>query len=220
MSADPTPEEFARLLGATFAILDGNDMPACCGVFVSQCGVALTTAHDSKRWVLRRKRLPYVRAAAHDGATFTLRVVSMWVGELDIAILKLEAPAEHVSRAYLALPPRALIASELVGAPVCLVHSSIAWSSGATSHNFARETGYISTSSSTKIHYSVPSYKGHSGAALLLRGRELIGLHAEGFNDLPDMHSETSPSTSADAVRLDLPQVATAVARAVADTHA
>ena len=79
-----------------------------------------------------------------------------------------------------------------------LVHSSIAWSDSATSSN------------ATTIHYNV-SIKGHSGAALLLHGQQVIGLHSEGFNDLPQEYSGRSPSIAADAARLDHPTVRAAI---------
>ena len=82
--------------------------------------------------------------------------------------------------------------------------------------SLAESKGYISTSNETTLHYDVSTYKGHSGAALLLRGESVIGLHSGGFNDLPQEFSEASPSTSADAVRLDLPQIRDAVERAKA----
>ena len=39
------------------------------------------------------------------------------------------------------------------------------------------------------IHYNVGTFKGHSGPALLLRGQQVIGLHSEGFYDLPQEYS-------------------------------
>ena len=94
-----------------------------------------------------------------------------------------------------------------------LIHGSIAWSMGSVAaHQIARDNGYIITSSDSVIQYSIASpYKGHSGAALLFRSGQVIGLHSEGFNDLGQEHGEKSPSTSADAVRLDLPLIWSAV---------
>ena len=96
-----------------------------------------------------------------------------------------------------------------------LVHGSIVWSAGASPSTFAQDSGSIIASNATTIHYNVGTFKGHSGAALLLRGQQVIGLHSEGFNDLPQEYSEHSPSTAADAARLDLPAVRAAVGRYV-----
>ena len=41
-----TDAMYEKLHGATFAILDDEGHPVCCGFFVSTCGVALTAAHS------------------------------------------------------------------------------------------------------------------------------------------------------------------------------
>lgn len=206
---------FTTLQAATFSILDKEGLPVCCGFFVSSCGVALTAAHDAKKWLRRDKKgkTQVVRAATCDGTEFDLEVVLPKIDDLDIAVLRLVGPA--AARPCLPLPTSTFTAQQLGGAPVKLIHSSIAWSAGANMTNFAQDNGLIISSTDSIIHYSVATYKGHSGAALLLRSEQVIGLHSEGFNDLPQEHSEHSPSTAADAVRLDLPAVRTAVARYV-----
>jgi hypothetical protein len=98
-----------------------------------------------------------------------------------------------------------------VRGPVNLVHASIAW--GRSPSNFAQNAGRLIGPNATAIHYNVGTRKGHPGAALLLRGRQVIGLHSEGVNDLPRERSEHSQPTAADAVRLDMSAVRAAVGR-------
>lgn len=155
----------------------------------------------------------------HSGEEFTLSVVNEQVGGLDIAVLRINAPppgCASLPREFLPLPLEAFSARELMGAPIVLIHSSIAWSPEARADGVSENRGYIVTSDATRLHYDASTYKGHSGAALLLRGEAVIGLLSEGFNDLQQDQSEHSPSTGADAVRLDLLCVREAVERAKA----
>ena len=214
-----TESMFTKLQTATFVLWGTENDPACCGFFVSACGVALTAAHAStcfrksgKKWVVRAST--YV----DKDKKFVLEVVQRKVGDLDVAVLRLPACTSAVP--FLPLPEAAFTAQQLSGAPVKLIHSSIAWSEGTDVSNFAQDDGHIITSNRTTIHYGISPYKGHSGAALLLRGEQVIGLHSEGFNDLAQEHSERSPSTTADAVRLDLPEVKAAVAKFVKEKSA
>jgi S1-C subfamily serine protease len=133
---------------------------------------------------------------------------------VDIAVLRVvasESATPLPPRDFLALPRERHTQQQLLGAPVALIHGSIAWSAGTDAQQVARDDGRIITSSETFLRYSVASYKGHSGAALLFRSGQVIGLHSEGFNDLEQRHSETSPATSADAVRLDAREIWEAV---------
>ena len=204
-------EMFDKVRDATFAILDSSGLPVCCGFFVSACGVALTAAHEADKWLRKKGKKSVARAATYDNKEFDLEVVERKVGKLDIAVLRL--PSAAAAKPCLPVPEKTFTEKELSGAPVNLVHGSIAWSDGASPSNFAQDSGSIITSNATKIHYKVGTFKGHSGAALLLRGQQVIGLHSEGFNDLPQEYSEHSPSTAADAARLDLPAVREAVGR-------
>jgi V8-like Glu-specific endopeptidase len=206
-----TDAMFEKLHGATFAILDDDGHPVCCGFFVTPCGVALTAAHscDYARPGPRGASLMF-RASTYRDQEFTLDIVSHKVGALDIAILRVSNSC-MIPRDFLPLPSVRHSHLQLLGAPVALIHGSIAWSAGSEVHQIARDNGTIITSSDTLLHYSVSSYKGYSGAALLFRSGQVIGLHSEGFNDLEQEQSEKSPSTSADAVRLDVPQIWDAV---------
>lgn len=214
-----TDEIYDTLHGAVFAILDDEGHPVCCGFFVTPCGVALTAAHSCVHARPIGSAKQRFRASTYRGQEFTLDLVTPKVGALDIAVLRIPASAEPPSD-YLPLPSVHRTHRQLLGAPVALIHGSIAWNAGTDARQIASNNGSIITSTDSLIHCSVPSYKGHSGAALLFRSGQLIGLQSEGFNDLEQVHSETSPSTSADAVRLDVPQIWEAVqaasARAVA----
>lgn len=207
---------FETLRGATFAILDDHGHPVCCGFYVTPCGVALTVA---RACVYARPAggpgsSQVLRTSTHQGREFTLGVACPMVGALDVAVLRVCASAALPPRSHLPLPSVRHSPQQLLGAPVALVHGSIAWSAGASVKQIARNDGRIITSSKSLLHYSVD--KGHSGAALLFRGGQVIGLHSQGFNDLDDEHSERSPSTSADAVRLDVPEIWSAVQAASA----
>jgi hypothetical protein len=195
---------------ATFYLLDSNGHPVCSGFFVSACGVALTAAHEAAQWVRKRGRKSIARAATFDNTEFDLEVVAHQVGDLGIAVLRLYPPAA-APHAHFPLPERAFTDRELFGAPVNLVHASIAWRCSPSS--FAQNAGRLIAPNATAIHYNVGTRKGHSGAALLLRGRQVIGLHSEGVSDLPRERSEHSQPTAADAVRLDTPAVRAAVGR-------
>ena len=207
-----TDAMFSKLHGATFAILDDGGHPVCCGFFVTPCGVALTPALSCA--FARRKggaKQTLLRASTHRGQEFTLDVVTAKVGALELAVLRLSDSVALPSRDFLPLPSAKQSHAELLGAPVVLIHGSIAWNAGSDVKRIARDNGYIITSNETLLQYSIAPYKGHSGAALLFRGSQVIGLHSEGFNDLEQEHSEKSPSTSADAVRLDVPEIKAAV---------
>lgn len=204
---------FDKVRAATFAILDSGGLPVCCGFFVSACGVALTAAHEADKWLRKEGKKSFARAATYDNKEFDLEVFKPDVGGLDVIVLRLTSVA--AAQPCLPVPETTFTEKELSGAPVNLVHGSIAWSNGASPSNFAQDSGSIITSNATQIHYNVGTFKGHSGAALLLRGQQVIGLHSEGFNDLPQEYSENSPSTAADAVRLDLHAVREAVKRYV-----
>jgi len=205
---------YEKLHGATFAILDEGGHPVCCGFFVTPCGVALTAAHacEYARLAAGRARTT-LRASTYRGEEFTLDVVAPGVGDLDVAVLRVAAAAsaQPPGRDFLPLPSERQTHQQLMGAPVTLIHGSIAWSTGSSVSRMARDNGTIITSNDSMIQYSVSPYKGHSGAALLFRGGQVIGLHSGGFNDLAQEHSETTPATSADAVRLDVPQIWRAV---------
>ena len=212
-----TDAMYEKLHGATFSILDDQGHPVCCGFFVTPCGVALTAAHSCEYARASGGARRVFRASTYRGQEFTLDLVAPKVGALDIAVLR--APASGALPAgtdYLPLPSVRLSHRQLLGAPVTLIHGSIAWSAGVDVSQIARDNGTIITSTDSVIQYSVSSHKGHSGAALLFRSGQVIGLHSGGFNNLEQERSEKSPSTSADAVRLDAQEVWEAVKAAQA----
>ena len=215
-TAELSPAMYSKLRCATFAVLDEQGHPVCCGFFVTPCGVALVAAHNPHTWMQRDGKLRFARVATFDGPVFKLRVITSQLGSLDIAVLRVAD--DRPVAGYLELPSRCFRADELIGRPVSLINGSISYSAAANAANLAMDTGTINTSTPETLLYSVATMKGHSGAALLLRGDELIGLHSEGFNDLPDALSESSPSIRGIAVRLDLPAIWDAVERAKAVT--
>ena len=202
-----------NLRGSMFAILDEEGHPVCSGFFVTACGIALTAAHSCEYTRSYGRSKEVFKASTYSGRVFMLDLIAPKVGALDIAILRVSASSSAVElpNDYLSLPNVIHTHQQLLGAPVALIHGSIAWSSGSNMNQLARDNGTIITTSDSVIKYSVSSYKGHSGAALLFRGGQVIGLHSEGYNDLEQEHSERSPSKSAGAVRLDNPQIWEAV---------
>jgi hypothetical protein len=136
---------------------------------------------------------------------------------LDVAVL---FALGALSLDFLPLPSVRYTHQQLLGAPVALIHGSIAWSASTDARQIVHDNGTIVTSSEDKILYSVASYKGHSGAALLFRSGQVIGLHSEGFNDLDQAQSKSRPSSRADAVRLDAPLIWNAVEAARASAAA
>jgi hypothetical protein len=208
---------YEKLRSAMFSILDDEGHPIGCGFFVTPCGVALTAAHSCEYARASGGARREFCASTHRGQEFTLDLVAPKMGALGIAVLR--APASGVLPSgtdYLPLPSVRLSHSQLLGAPVALIHGSIAWSGGAGVNQIARDNGYIVTSSDSMILYNVSSYNGHSGAALLFRSGQLIGLHSEVLNDLEQEYSEKGPSTTAEAVRLDAPEIWGAVQAAQA----
>jgi hypothetical protein len=199
---------FDVVRAATFAILDSGGLPVGCGVFVSACGLALTSAHEAKKWQRKRGNKLMARAATRDDTEFDVEVVERTVGDVDVAVLRLPAPA--ASQAWLPIPETTFTEKDLSGAPMNVVYGSIAWSSGASASNFAQAAGSIVASSSKAILYSVSPRERHSGAAIILRDKQVIGLHADA--DLEES------STHATAVRLDVPAVRAAVERLVKRT--
>jgi hypothetical protein len=210
--AEVSTEMLAKIRAATFAILDTEGHPVCCGFFVSSCGVALTAAHEADKWLINKKNKTVARAATFSKTKFELEVVEPSIGDLDIAVLRVPTPPT-APRPCLPVPENTFTEDELSGAAVNLIHGSIAWFSSMDKNlpKCSQRAGSIIHTTDTTIHYDVGTYKGDSGAALLLSGKRVIGLHSEGFNDVDQAHSETSPSTAADAVRLDLPEVRAAV---------
>jgi hypothetical protein len=202
----------AQIRSATFAILDTGGHPVCCGFFVSSCGVALTAAHEAEKWLLKKKKKTVARAATFSNTMLEFEVVEPSIGDLDIAVLRVLTPAS-APRPCLPVPENTFTEDELSGAAVNLIHGSIAWFSDLEKNlpKCSQRAGSIIHATDTTVHYDVGTYKGDSGAALLLSGKRVIGLHSAGFNDLDQAQSENSPSTAADAVRLDLPEVRAAV---------
>ena len=218
-----TAQQLLHLRGATFSLLDDAGHPVGCGFFVTACGVALTAAHVCVHARSAGDGSLRLRASTYGMQEFELLVVTPKLGELDVAVLRIIAcaalPPPHES---LPLPKGLLAHEELLSAPVLLIHGSIAWSapSAAPPDRISSDNGYVITTSDTMLLYSVSTYKGHSGAALLFRRGSVIGLHSGGFNDLDQEQSEHSPSTSGEAVRLDLPQIRVAVQAAMAPAAA
>jgi Sec-independent protein translocase protein TatA len=229
--AGVSKEVLTKVRSATFAILDSEDHPVCCGFFVTACGVALTAAHEAEKWLLedeeegdeknknknnksKSKKKSFARAATYDKKELKLEVVERNIGGLDIAVLRVPTPAT-APWPCLPVPETTIAEDELSGAAVNLIHGSIAWFSGTSTSKCAQRAGSIVHTTDTTIHYDVGTYKGDSGAALLLSGTRVIGLHSSGFNDLAQEHSESSPSTAADAVRLDHPKVRAAVLKCI-----
>ena len=212
-----TPALHEQLRGATFAILDEGGHPVCSGFFVTPCGVALAAAHACAHARRPRGASPrLLRASSPSGREFTLGVVAARVGALDVAVLRVPASGALPS-AHLPLPSATRSDAQLLGAPVALIHGSIAWSSaGADARRVALDSGYIITSSDSKLLYCLPACEPLSGAALLFRSGHVLGLHTGGCRDLAHEHLERSRSTRAEAVRLDVPQVWGAVQAAAA----
>jgi hypothetical protein len=210
------------LRGAAFAILDGEGHPVCFGLFVTPCGVALTAAHAcAYARPAGAGRAAIIRASTHLGQEFSLEVVSRSVGGLDVAVLRASGAAAAQSwRTHLPLPSVSYSGYQLLGAPVALIHGSIAWCAGAHVRQTARNNGYIVTSSSTRIQYNIDysdsAYQGRSGAALIFRGGQVIGLHSGGGGSGLDQERSESPSARPDAVRLDVPLIWSAVQAAKA----
>lgn len=213
-----------KLRGATFCILDAVGHPTGCGVFVTD-RIALTAGHNVPRG-------RDVRVSNALGHTFPLRVFSR-LADLDLAVLQVMSEADLSQvQSHLPLPAGPLDLSTMVNTSVMLVHGNIAWSrehslaspapSGAAAFapptpqrsHVCTSNGYIVDFSETHIFCDLRTFKGDSGASLLLHGSQLVGLHVSGFNDLPDSRSEDTPSTAAESVRLDLVAIRSAVSTA------
>ena len=224
-----------------FALLDVHGHPVGCGFFVSPDGFALTINHDLALWsredAARGDGL-YVSACKLGGSgeeiAYTFRLAHA-DEELDFCVLEL-IPAEGASAAApgpaMATPffplPRARIADDaLWGKPATVVHGSIALNRQFQQHPEA-SIGHcnIATVHPERLLYTALTTAGDSGGALLLCGRELVGLHVEGVNDViaspksgtkrhKTVSEATSPSTAC-ALRLDIAAVRDAVAAAQA----
>lgn len=209
LAALPEPM-IEKLQTATFAILDKTDHPVLCGFFVTPCGVALSVAHNSKDWMRKSGRRKYVAAMDFLGDRFELDVMIVPVGDLDVAVLRLPQRPSRTTN-YLVLPPvRSINPIKVGGAPVCLVHGNISWTDRKDAV-LGQSHGRIVAVNSTTIHYDIATMGGHSGAALILKRNQVIGVHADGINDVDEQYSRMSPSTHGDAVRLDLEEIHDAV---------
>jgi hypothetical protein len=218
-----TDEIFETLRGATFAILDGDGHPVCCGVFVTPCGVALTAASACKYARPAGGSVQTVHASTHTGREFWLQIVSARVGTLDVAVLRVSAAAGSGGsvplppRDHLPLLPVPLSSARLLGMPVTLIHGSIAWSVITTPRHTARDNGYVSCSRDSLLHCIIPSFRGQAGGALIFHGSKLLGLHTESWQSREEgRHSQRSILLRyTDAARLDTPQIKEAVAAAI-----
>lgn len=182
--------------------------------------IALTANHN----VVGVERVSVSNAL---GRTFVLAVVTRLV-DLDVAVLRATC-LDDLAQSQLSLPAQLDLRS-MLRKSVTLVHGNIAWSNehrpaavrgrGAAVgpqrplHNICTNNGYIVSYSDTYIFSDVCTFKGDSGASLLFRGSQIIGLHVIGFNDLDASESEKTPSTAAESVRLDLPIIRNAVSAA------
>ena len=213
-----TDSEFSLLREAAFCLVGPSGDPISCGFFVTSGGVALTAGHNlNDTRVLKKKDRKVgavVRAINYVGTAFALAVIDFAVGGQDIAVLRLVG---HGSVPFLPLPDREYSLRELIGRAVRLIHGNIAYSQqsdalGDMARSFSQNNGHITTVTQRKIVSSIATSKGDSGGALLLRGTQVVGIHCEGLNDLPEAFSENSPMTSAEAIRLDQQCVRDAVA--------
>jgi len=208
----------ALVKDATITIVDTNGDPIACAFFVSPCGVALTANHNSQLWVNNGKP-PFVNARNFKDEPLRFHVVAHLMKtkhKLDVAVLRLTKPPSS-PLLFLPLPETPITEFALLNSPVVLVHSSIALckDQAPPGHKLGVTPGHITTvMDSASFYYAMVVYKGDSGAAVLLRGDNLIGLHAEGFNDLDDAHSESSVMTTGIAVRMDNPDIIAVVKRA------
>lgn len=138
---------------------------------------------------------------------FELEVVVAKLGQLDLAVLRLvERPDRDVKRLHLP-PVNSLTVTKVGGANVRLVHGNIAWTS-RTNAIHGQSRGSIVAIDATRLLYDIATMRGHSGAVLLIRGKDLIGFHCEGLG-------QKYSTRQADAVRLDLQCVHDAVQQAM-----
>ena len=215
--AAPTEATMQMLRAATFCVLDASGHPSGCGVFVTD-RIALTANHNVKGIQTR------VSNAA--GRTFFLAVVAR-LEDLDVAVLQVMRVVD-MATSYLPLPAGRLDLQSMKNTSVTLIHGSIAWSNehrpaaapgaggvpqGAI-HSVCANHGFLVDFNDTFIFCDLRTFKGDSGASLLFRGTQLIGLHVTGFNDLDASHSEDTPSTAAESVRLDLQEIRSAASTA------
>jgi hypothetical protein len=206
------------LRAATFCILDASGHPSGCGVFVTD-RIALTANHN-----VEDIRQTQVSNAA--GRTFVLAVVAR-LEVLDVAVLQVKRIVDKATL-YLPLPAGRLDLQSMKNTSVTLIHGSIAWSNehrpvaapgaGAVTqgaiHSVCANHGFLVDFNDTFIFCDLRTFKGDSGASLLFRGTQLIGLHVAGFNDLDASRSEDTPSTAAESVRLDLQEIRSAASTA------
>lgn len=193
---------FKRLKSASFAILDKNGCPLTYGFFVTACGVALAASRDCSQGIRTKGRKKVVTVASCDDAEVDLEVVSAKVHGLGLDLAVLRLPSAEASQPYLPLPEAEVPLGNLIGHPLNLVHGSLAWSRHATRADLFVHSGRIVKCDATRLLYT-----GDAGAALLLHGEQVIGLHSQDRPDIGPRHR--------DALRLDAPAVRTAVSRAM-----
>lgn len=148
---------------------------------------------------------------------FPLEVRVPQVEDLDLAIVGV--PGDSSSRgtwSHLRLPDKQLDSNVLYRTMVSMYHADIALRSAYGSlPALGVNIGHVVSADQNFMHLSFGAHGGHSGAAVVMAGGSVIGVHVEGFNDLPDKFSATSPSTDAVAQRLDIESVRRAVLKEI-----
>jgi hypothetical protein len=181
-----------------------------------------------------------VAAAPHEVA-LTFRVHS-FSQELDYSCMVLISRVPYGMFKPLAIPVSTLPFASLIGARATLLQGSI-----ALNRHFSLEPSAslvacsIFTAHPQRVLYTAAAVGGDCGGALVLSGKVLVAMHVEGVNDVPEdvelemdpcigkrrAHkriklSSASPTNTAVALRLDLPEIRAAVyaAQAVASQAA
>jgi hypothetical protein len=174
---DPDALAFAR--AATFAVLDDDNRPVCCGFFIA-ANVAMSVFHDSKPKVgAKLKGLSFLGMSEDERETHEFTVTET-NKNLDFIIL--HRTKQRAKPCFFELMEKV---KDLTGSPMYRIGcgmSAAARVPEVGSASFALEKSHIHLVSSSNRHfiYNDASGVGDSGGAVILVDGRFVGMHLGG----------------------------------------
>jgi hypothetical protein len=210
----------------------GSEAPAAtCSLDLASAPPSSDAAiYRSDAAVLSAPRTEATAATAAPHEVFLTFRLHSYSEELDYSCMLLDSRVPDGTFKPLVIPVSTLPVAALIGARATLLHGSI-----ALNRQFGLDPSAslvacsIFTAHPKRVLYTAATVGGDCGGALILSGKVLVAMHVEGMNDVPDYlevlspgtgtrkaHkrvkiSVASPTTTAVALRLDLPEIRAAV---------
>lgn len=179
----------------------------CCGFFVTKSGIALTIGHEKEKWVhpdgtVQAAMIQNKKAARNGPAEIPLTFkVGHSSSKADFTCLVLDAPVPAGTFTPFRIST-SIDDDVVVGSQAIFLHGSIALSRHMNSKKPfpGVDVCTVNGAADELLVYSSSTFDGCCGGALLFKGEEIIGMHCEGFNNVPpDLEVLLSPRSETEA---------------------